>query len=609
MSDQTFETRKRDRPVDATELHAEKKKKKKSKKTDVPVVTDPSSPCSSATEEVPPPSVEVSKKKKEKKQKKATTATIDEATSVPSTTSEESEKATTTVNDEAAVGKTTTTSGADTAAAEAFRAEHHVKVSLYSAAGEGSASGGNSASTTSSTKEIACDVPDPVQSFKAAPFAKPVRKLLSSMFEKPSPIQAQVWSIVARGHDLVAIAKTGSGKTLAFLLPCFEAISAKILSSEVKKQTRLLVLAPTRELAVQIAADAEKFGDKQLSNGITTAVVYGGVPKGPQIRELTGGSTPPTVVVATPGRFVDLLTDKNSEALQKYARAFVKSVTHFAVDEADRMLEMGFEPQMREILKMLPGSPDSGTAPPQTLLFSATWPKGMRKLAAAYIRGGGEEQKTTSACSSSKDENSTSARRPCCLQVNVGETEELAANKAVKQEFFAVHDDAKDGKLWKILDGTDEKADKVIVFANTKRRIAKLSGDVWASGYKCAVLSGDMTQADRDKGLADFAQGRVPLLFGTDVCARGLDIKGVTHVINYDMARDVESYIHRIGRTARAGEKGTSITFVNEDYDLGCSPALVKIAREAGQDIPEWLQKMADKSAKSGKKVDKLWKY
>jgi len=228
---------------------------------------------------------------------------------------------------------------------------------------------------------------------------------------------------------------------------------------------------------------------------------------------------------------------------------------------------------MEEIMKQI-------RAERQTLLFSATWPKSVQKLAASYLR----ETK---------------------IEVNVGETEELAANKAVSQEFFKLGDDEKEAKLWKLMDGMKEDA-KVIVFANTKRRITNLQKAVWNSGYNCVALHGDMKQHDRDVSYADFVSGKAPVLFATDVCARGLDIKGVTHVVNFDMARDVESYIHRIGRTGRAGMEGISITFFNEDYDTDCAPALAKIAREAGQKVPEFLEKAANKA---GKGKNKLWRY
>lgn len=199
---------------------------------------------------------------------------------------------------------------------------------------------------------------------------------------------------------------------------------------------------------------------------------------------------------------------------------------------------------------------------------------------------------------------------------------DLVANKAVSQSFHALNDDEKDTKLWKILeaDVDYEKGDKVIVFCNTKKRIEKLASCIKQEGFTCAVMSGDKTQQEREQGLKDFELGKsgprqCQLMIATDVCSRGLDIKGVTHVINYDMARDVESYIHRIGRTGRGGPdtafaKGVSITFVNEDYDVPCSPALAQIAAEAGQEVPPFLKKLVEKASRPGACAkNKQWIY
>jgi len=401
------------------------------------------------------------------------------------------------------------------------------------------------------------DAPDPVQNFDEAPFSKKVRNALKNAgFTSPSPIQSQAWPVATAGNDLIAIAKTGSGKTLAFLLPAFRMLSKS--KPDCSKGPAVLVLAPTRELAVQIEEAARKFGEHAE---ISCCVLYGGVPKPPQAKALRSN---PQVVVATPGRLVDLMNDGSVK---------LGGVSFLVLDEADRMLDMGFEPQMKVIMKEI--KPER-----QTLLFSATWPKSIKKLAATYLKE--------------------------AVHVNVGDTEELSANKSVKQEFFKLNDDEKDNRLWKILGAFTEK-EKCIVFANTKRRIEKLSNDVWSSGFNCVIMSGDKTQQERDQGLADFISGKSQMMFATDVCSRGLDIKGVTHVINYDMARDVESYIHRIGRTGRAGLTGTAITFVNDDYDIPCAPALAKIAKEAGQEVPEFLEKLVAKAAKC--KKDKLWTY
>eukprot|EP00929_Paragymnodinium_shiwhaense_P117849 TRINITY_DN8921_c0_g1_i1.p1 TRINITY_DN8921_c0_g1~~TRINITY_DN8921_c0_g1_i1.p1 ORF type:complete len:518 (+),score=181.12 TRINITY_DN8921_c0_g1_i1:104-1657(+) len=410
---------------------------------------------------------------------------------------------------------------------------------------------------TISSKNPATELPEPVQTFDAAPFGKKMRNALKAAgFAAPTAIQAQGWPLAVRGDDMVSVAKTGSGKTLAFLLPIFKRISKEQLDPS--SGPVALVLAPTRELATQIEAVAKQFG---ACLDISTATVYGGAPKGPQAKEL---KKQPHLVVATPGRLTDFMSD---------GTANLSNVAFLVLDEADRMLDMGFEPQMETIMKQMP-------AERQTLLFSATWPKAVQKLATKYLKSG-------------------------AAHINVGQTEELAANKAVSQQFFNLGDDEKENKLWRLLYDMGEGT-KIIIFANTKNRINKLQKSCWDNGYDSVAMHGDKPQWERDQGLAKFTSGEIPVMLATDVCARGLDIKDVSHVMNFDMARDVESYIHRIGRTGRAGKSGTSITFFNDAYDVECAPALAKIAREAGQEVPAFLEKAATKGANA---KNKLWKY
>lgn len=238
------------------------------------------------------------------------------------------------------------------------------------------------------------------------------------------------------------------------------------------------------------------------------------------------------------------------------------------------MLDMGFEPEIAKILAEAP-------AEKQTLLFTATWPKLVRKIASKYLRKG-------------------------YAHVNIGATTELEANKAISQEFHKLGDDEKEHILWKILATQLPDTAKMIVFANTKNRIDNLNKVFKGKGYECAPLHGGRLQWERDETLEAFKKGTTWLLFATDVCARGLDIKDVTHIVNFDMARDVESYVHRIGRTGRAGNTGTSITFWNPDYDMECAPALAKIAREANQPVPEFLEKAA---SKQNQVKNKAWRY
>ena len=376
--------------------------------------------------------------------------------------------------------------------------------------------------------------------FKDTPFDAALVKALETSFDKPSPIQSAAWPAACEGKDVIAVAKTGSGKTLAFLLPIFHAIigttSNRTVPVAAASSPLGLVVAPTRELAVQIQLECEKFGAGTV--GIVSLCCYGGTPVQQQIRALR--TDKPHVVIGTPGRLQDLL---NKEVL------VINKCTIVVLDEADRMLDMGFEPQIKQIFSNLPQSAR------QVLLFSATWPKTVRKLASSYLR------------SSDKDDEKNNV-----VEVFLGGSgnpdAELEANKSISQTFIQATDDEKDKKMYDLLCGFKDDS-RVVVFANTKRRVEMLAKVFYEFGT-CAV-HGDKDQRDREKALKNFVDNQCPVMFATDVAARGLDIKGVTHVINYDMARDVESYVHRIGRTGRAGELGDSITFWNPDFDKECS--------------------------------------
>mmetsp|Transcript_4724 Transcript_4724/g.9960 ORF Transcript_4724/g.9960 Transcript_4724/m.9960 type:complete len:547 (+) Transcript_4724:111-1751(+) len=407
-------------------------------------------------------------------------------------------------------------------------------------------------------------------SFRDAPFAPPVHAVFAAEgFLDPSPIQSRAWPVALLGKDLIAVAKTGSGKTLGFLLPMFHRISvgdlpggAAATGASATPAPLGLVISPTRELAIQIHGVAATYG---AAVGLASACVYGGTNVQAQTKQLRTAA--PQVVIATPGRLCDLM---EREALS-LARC------HFLVlDEADRMLDMGFEPQLKQVKKALPDK-----ARLQTLFFTATWPNNVRRVAATFLRPSDT------------------------VEIFIGEeganNGELAANKAVTQTFIAAQDDEKDQRLYKFLLTLDAAA-SVVIFANTKRRVDYIADAFWNQGFSTCAVHGDKAQTERDASLKSFVGKECQILVATDVAARGLDIKGVTHVINFDMARDVESYVHRIGRTGRAGEVGEAITFWNRDYDIECSPALVKIARNAGQVVPDFLQKY-EKT-----KASKQWK-
>lgn len=412
-------------------------------------------------------------------------------------------------------------------------------------------------------------------SFEQAPFQESIqRTLIAAGFKTPSSVQAKAWPAAISGKDVIGVAKTGSGKTLGFLLPIFHRISTKNLPTGAVDNSNNndtpsplgLVVSPTRELAMQIHSECVKFGS---SVGITATCLYGGTSASAQIQDLRKLS--PQIAIATPGRLCDLLDQKSCLSLNS---------CHFIVlDEADRMLDMGFEPQLKQITAALP--PLSSR---QTLLFTATWPKAVRKVAKKFLRG---PEETTE------------------IFLGVGTADgELVANKSVRQTFVEAQDDEKDEKLYKLLCAMDESA-SVVIFANTKRRVDMVAKVFWKEGFTTCAVHGDKAQHERDASLRKFVSRECSILVATDVAARGLDIKGVTHVINFDMARDCDSYIHRIGRTGRAGELGEAITFWNPDYDKPCSPALVKIARDAGQVVPAFLQKYeTGKASKQWKVTD-----
>mmetsp|Transcript_22287 Transcript_22287/g.34009 ORF Transcript_22287/g.34009 Transcript_22287/m.34009 type:complete len:475 (+) Transcript_22287:41-1465(+) len=393
-------------------------------------------------------------------------------------------------------------------------------------------------------------------SFSDAPFAKPIQQALQDAgFSEPSPIQARSWPVAVAGKDMIAVAKTGSGKTLGFLLPVFHRISTNNLpgsqalgaSSNTTPSPLCLVLSPTRELAIQIHGECVKFAS---CINIRAECVYGGTNVQTQLKQVKAAD--PQVIIATPGRLCDLI-ERNALSLAKCP--FV------VLDESDRMLDMGFEKELTKVMNVLPTER-------QTFMFTATWPKAVRRIAEKFLRKGETAE----------------------IFIGGAENGELAANKAVTQTFVEAQDDQKDKKLYDLLCGLKETS-SVVIFANTKRRVDYVAKAFWDEGFSTVAVHGDKPQHERDASLRKFTNKEVNIMVATDVAARGLDIKCVTHVINFDMARDVESYVHRIGRTGRAGEVGEAITFWNPDYDKECSPALVVIAKNAGQQVPPFLQK------------------
>jgi len=382
----------------------------------------------------------------------------------------------------------------------------------------------------------------PVKSFSETNFPKDLLNAVCEGFTAPTPIQANAWPILRAKRDIVGIACTGSGKTLAFLLPVLENI--KGYKSASKKGPYALILAPTRELACQIrdvAIGATKCG-------IRTTCLYGGVSKGEQKAELRKGVD---IIVATPGRLLDLINE---------AAVDVSSVNYLVLDEADRMLDMGFERDIRAII----GNTPSGDKR-QTLMFSATWPAEIQQLASEFLR------------------------KPA--KVTIG-SPELSANVSVKQIVEVMDPKFKQRKLEDLLTKYHRDNNRIIIFALYKKEAARLESVLWDKGWNVAAIHGDMGQLQRTNAINAFRDGSVPLLVATDVAARGLDIPDVEYVINHTFPLTVEDYVHRIGRTGRAGRTGVAHTFFTI-MERHLSAELVGVLEGAKQPVPAELAKMS----------------
>nr|AAD38874.1 p68 RNA helicase [Molgula oculata]AAD38877.1 p68 RNA helicase [Molgula oculata] len=383
----------------------------------------------------------------------------------------------------------------------------------------------------------------PIFKFEEAGFPDYIYGTLSKQgFSDPTPIQAIGWPNAMSGHDCVGIAKTGSGKTLAFILPAIVHINAQPYLDPGDGPI-VLVLCPTRELAQQVQQVAAEFGS---SSHIKNTCVYGGASKGPQLRDLERGCE---IVIATPGRLIDFLEQKKTN---------LRRCTYLVLDEADRMLDMGFEPQIRKIISQI--RPDR-----QTLMWSATWPKEVSKLAADFLGD--------------------------FVHVQVGSTG-LSANHNILQIVDVCQPMEKDEKLMRLMEEImGESENKTIIFTETKRRCDELTRTMRRDGWPAMCIHGDKSQPERDWVLNEFRSGRSPILVATDVASRGLDVSDVKFVINYDFPSQCEDYVHRIGRTARAEQKGTAYTFFTYD-NAKQAKDLIAILQEAKQAVNPKLMEL-----------------
>lgn len=338
-------------------------------------------------------------------------------------------------------------------------------------------------------------------------------------YEKPSPIQEQTIPLLLEGHDVVGLAQTGTGKTAAFALPALSRMAELADINGVSRDTQVLVLAPTRELALQVAEAFSSYATHM--EDFTVLPIYGGSPYGPQLAGLRRGAQ---VVVGTPGRVIDHL-EKGSLDLS--------NLQYLVLDEADEMLRMGFA---EDVEKILEGTPDSK----QVALFSATMPNSIRKIAQQYLNDP--------------------------VEVRVKAKTTTSAN--ITQRYMQVMHSHKLDAMTRVLEV--ENYDGIIVFVRTKKETEEVADKLKARGFAAAAINGDIPQQLRERTVDALRDGRIDILVATDVAARGLDVERISLVVNYDIPHDTESYVHRIGRTGRAGREGAAILFVTprEKYML-----------------------------------------
>src|SRR5450759_4346613 len=343
-------------------------------------------------------------------------------------------------------------------------------------------------------------------------------------YTSPTPIQRDAIPLALRGRDIMGLAQTGTGKTAAFTLPIIERLI------DGPRRTRALILTPTRELCVQVEESFRKYA---RHGEISVVAVYGGVPLDPQERRLREGVD---VVVATPGRLIDHLERQN---------VVFDDLEVLVLDEADRMLDMGFAPQINKIVVQVP-------AYRQTLLFSATMPPEVEALARKYLR------------------------KPIVVQVGV----RSAPASTVTHAVYPVPREKKNALLVELLTGSVH--DSVLIFSRTKHGADRIVRDLEKAGVTATAMHADKSQSQRTKALQDFKDGTISVLVATDIAQRGLDISGITHVINYDVPQQAEDYVHSSGRTGRAAKEGHAYTFMSPD-EIGM---VRTIERMIGQPIP-----------------------
>ncbi|KAM3484921.1 hypothetical protein MY8738_001823 [Beauveria namnaoensis] len=405
------------------------------------------------------------------------------------------------------------------------------------------------------------DVPKPVQKWAQCGLTRQTLDVIDNMgFEKPTSIQMQAIPALMSGRDVIGVAKTGSGKTMAFLLPMFRHIKDQPPLKESEGPVGL-IMTPTRELATQIHRDCKPFLKMM---GMRAVCAYGGAPIRDQIAELKRGAE---IIVCTPGRMIDLLAANQGRVTN------LRRVTYVVLDEADRMFDMGFEPQVMKIFANM--RPDK-----QTILFSATMPRIIDSLTKKVLKSP--------------------------VEITVGGRSVVA--KEIEQIVEVRDENTKFHRVLELLGelyDRDEDA-RSLIFVERQEKADDLLKELMVKGYPCMSIHGGKDQLDRDSTISDFKKGVVPILVATSVAARGLDVKQLELVINYDAPNHLEDYVHRAGRTGRAGNTGVAVTFITPEQE-SCAPGIAKALEQSEQPVPERLNEMRKahrEKVKSGKAKD-----
>ncbi|XP_063963214.1 probable ATP-dependent RNA helicase DDX4 isoform X6 [Lytechinus pictus] len=395
------------------------------------------------------------------------------------------------------------------------------------------------------------DGPKNIRSFEEAGLDETVlENVRKARYAKPTPVQKYAIPIIGAGLDLMACAQTGSGKTAAFLLPIITNMITQlgcVSCFSVVQEPLALIVSPTRELASQIQSEARKFC---RNTSLRPVVIYGGTSVAHQTREVQNGCS---ILVATPGRMHDFI-GRGHIGLGK--------LKYLILDEADRMVDMGFGPEIQKLIDH-PHMPPKGER--QTLMFSATFPPEIQEKAGMYLND--------------------------YLFLTVGRVGGAASD--IEQRVLSVKQFEKREKLMEILRDQNED-DRTLVFVEMKRNADFLATLLSQSDFHATSIHGDRQQQEREEALREFKIGRAPILVATSVAARGLDIPKVKHVVNYDLPKEIDEYVHRIGRTGRVGNTGRSTSFYDAEKDSNIARALIKILADASQDVPEFLEEAAE---------------